>query len=116
MKMIGTIKPRIPSPYTPWIKDVMKETHEERLKRKEKYCSKCFYAVRIAGDSPNQALCNYIEITGHMRGCSPVGCTKFRPGRVKRTRRPDNTLQERKTPVEIEESKLKDVFYEGIYR
>ena len=96
MELMHAVPPQVPSPYTQWIQDVMKETQAERLERKAKYCNRCFYGAAIAGSSPGQALCNYIEITGHMRGCSPIGCRKFKPGKAKRTRRPDGTMKETK--------------------
>lgn len=77
LKSIGIIS----GPYAAWIPDALKEKAEDRLERKTRMCDKCIYVMRIAGGTPGQALCNYLGITGKMRGCSPINCKKFTPGK-----------------------------------
>lgn len=39
-------------------------------------CSSCIYR----GAQPPGSCCNYILITGHMRGCPVIGCSKYEKG------------------------------------
>ena len=39
-------------------------------------CSSCIYR----GAQPPGSCCNYILITGHMRGCPVIGCRKYEKG------------------------------------
>lgn len=62
-------------------------TRAERVKQKKERCRFCRYALKAdkGGDNVDNITCNYIERTGHSRGCSPIGCTKFtRNSRKKR--------------------------------
>lgn len=40
MELMHAVPPQVPSPYTQWIQNVMKETQAERLERKAKYCNR----------------------------------------------------------------------------
>jgi len=56
------------------------ETEIERSDRLTKAwserCGSCIYR----GAQPPQSCCNYILITGHMRGCPVEGCSKYEKG------------------------------------
>lgn len=56
------------------------ETEIERSDRLTKAwserCGLCIYR----GAQPPQSCCNYILITGHMRGCPVEGCSKYEKG------------------------------------
>lgn len=56
------------------------ETEIERSDRLTKAwserCGSCIYR----GAQPPQSCCNYILITGHMRGCPIEGCSKYEKG------------------------------------
>ena len=56
------------------------ETEIERSDRLTKAwserCGSCIYR----GAQPPQSCCNYILITGHMRGCPVIGCRKYEKG------------------------------------
>ena len=60
-------------------KDVSKE---EILKLKKEQCSKCVYFSRAYKELYESCTCDYILITGHRRGCSPLECKEkgiFKP-------------------------------------
>lgn len=49
------------------------------------YCRNCIYLSRTNGEH----TCDYIGVTGHMRGCKAgVGCTKRYTGRKTRRKMP----------------------------
>ena len=58
--------------------------HDTKL---EPVCKRCFYRRGMngknyySGDSKAQSTCDYLLITGELRGCEPKGkiCEKFRP-------------------------------------
>lgn len=52
-------------------------TDQEITANYVKQCSKCRYRGRIGGDQ----CCDYIVINGRSRGCSPIRCKKFEPGK-----------------------------------
>lgn len=64
---------------------------------KKKDCFKCYYGSRTTAskNSINYITCDYLSVTGEMRGCLPGTCRengKFIP-RVKKAKRPKNTLK-----------------------
>lgn len=69
-------------------------TKEEIIEIKQKVCikHKCPYLQKIhdyAGKNSNSPLtniCNYILMTGHMRGCMPDECKHWNDTNVKRKR------------------------------
>ena len=66
----------------PHILEWMQESPEDREKRKREFCKNCKYSWHAFGSSRNsmtQVRREYILITGHMRGCSPINCKKFEP-------------------------------------
>lgn len=46
-------------------------------KNKKNKCNTCQYRQPIGA----YMYCNYISVTGHMRGCSAADCTKYVKGR-----------------------------------
>lgn len=74
----------------PYVEEGLKETQEERIKRKRSSCAKCKYSSRGAGqnyENPTYYTCDYILIEGHSRGCSQTNCDKFEEEKGKRKRR-----------------------------
>ncbi len=68
-------------------------TTEEIIEIKKKVCiaHKCPYLQKLheysgKGTSPLGNICNYIVLTGHMRGCMPDECTHWNDTNVKRKR------------------------------
>lgn len=61
----------------PWYK--MSDSDINKIKLEK--CSKCVYrcGFNFRGTAAG-ILCNYLEITGHMRGCRPDQCDKFKKG------------------------------------
>ena len=65
---------------------------EERL---EPVCKLCFYRRAINGNKfysgslKSQSTCDYLLVTGELRGCEPQGktCEKFRPREVGRKKK-----------------------------
>ena len=71
------------SNHKPW----REVTDAERNKNKKEKCRFCEYANRLTKENDYSVLtCDYIGITGHSRGCSPIECDKFKP-RTKGRRR-----------------------------
>lgn len=62
----------------PWYK----MSDSDIVKIKQEKCAKCVYrcGVNFRGTAAG-ILCNYLEITGHMRGCRPDQCDKFKKGK-----------------------------------
>ena len=56
-----------------------KETVQKRRK-KYKLCQTCKYRTTRANELDNGMLCNYIGITGKMRGCKAEYCIRYEKG------------------------------------
>lgn len=51
-------------------------------------CKGCIYLARLYARESAPSICDYIEITGHRRGCPPgAGCTKKKLAGSKRRRK-----------------------------
>lgn len=62
-------------------------TEAEIHKNKLKYCAKCrFHIGGCAATKFAETMCNYLGITGHKRGCSPINCKKFEAGKPPKAR------------------------------
>lgn len=63
-------------------------TEEEIGMIAKKQCNKCQYRSGAYGEG----ACDYLLVTGHMRGCRPEECDKFIKGRrIKHETRPAQT-------------------------
>jgi hypothetical protein len=62
----------------------MTEQEINQLKRKQ--CSSCAYFMSIKRGA-TLAMCNYIELTGSSRGCSPLECKEKGKYKAKAGRR-----------------------------
>lgn len=66
---------------------VHKETIQKRRK-KYKLCQTCKYRTTRANELDSGMLCNYIGITGKMRGCKPEYCIKYEKGKHEKQKAP----------------------------
>lgn len=66
---------------------IHKETIQSRRK-KYKLCQTCKYRTTKKNELDNGMLCNYIGITGKMRGCKAEYCIKYEKGQKQKTKRP----------------------------
>lgn len=57
-----------------------KETIQKRRK-KYKLCQTCKYRTTRENELDNGMLCNYIGITGKMRGCKAEYCIRYEKGK-----------------------------------
>lgn len=60
-----------------------KETIQKRRK-KYKLCQSCKYRTTRANELDSGMLCNYIGITGKMRGCKAEYCIRYEKGKHKK--------------------------------
>lgn len=63
----------------------MKESEINSLKKKQ--CMKCLYFSTLSKNYMNSASCDYILITGKMRGCLPTECVEKGVFKGKKRRR-----------------------------
>lgn len=56
----------------------------QRRRKKYKLCQTCKYRTTRANELDNGMLCNYIGITGKMRGCKAEYCTRYEKGKHKK--------------------------------
>jgi len=75
------------------------KTATEIYKLKKTQCSKCYYFSRGSSDMATTGMCDFIHLTGRMRGCSPFDCVKsgiYRPAKRNRMHRVRNIHISRK--------------------
>lgn len=53
----------------------------QRRRKKYKLCQTCKYRTTRANELNNGMLCNYIGITGKMRGCKAEHCIRYEKGK-----------------------------------
>lgn len=59
-------------------KDWSEMAEQEIYKLKKKQCTKCKYFSHQNGKQAVSAVpCDYLLITGHSRGCSPLDCVSY---------------------------------------
>lgn len=61
---------------------IHKETVQKRRK-KYKLCKTCKYRTTRTNELDNGMLCNYIGITGKMRGCKAECCIRYEKGNTR---------------------------------
>ena len=67
-------------------------TEEEICNDKKKNCVRCRYRgytgnITRGSHALKNLICDYLAITGHARGCSPINCEKFEKGGYGRDRK-----------------------------
>lgn len=56
----------------------------QRRRKKYKLCQTCKYRTTRANELDSGMLCNYIGITGKMRGCKAEHCIRYEKGEHKK--------------------------------